>query len=301
MIKSLAVSAQSCNFDTNDSTLILMTNRRGINLLLWGVEMSDNLLPVLDLIKETGYDTVEIPIMNTDKTYWKNWKKKLNELGLYCVAETINGPDLNSIDGDPAMRKKALEFNKGVIEIANFLEAELFIGPYHSALGAFTGASATGEEKKWAAENLWQLAEHGQRNGVMLGLEYLNRFESYLCTCTDETLELIDLVDHDNCRMMFDTFHANIEEKDLAEAIKRIGNKLVHVQLSENDRGTLGAGHIDFPKIIDALKAIDYQGVISVEAFSQKLSAAHIWRQMFESEEQLVKDSYVYLEKLMKN
>ncbi|WP_304233856.1 sugar phosphate isomerase/epimerase [Jiulongibacter sediminis] len=276
-----------------------MTNKRGINLLLWGVEMTEDLLPVLNLIKETGYDTVEIPIMNTDIFQWKNWKKRLDELGLNVVAETINGRDLNSIDKDPDVRTKALEFNKGVIDVANFLEAELFIGPYHSALGVFTGEPATNEEKKWAAENLWHLAEHGQKSGVMLGLEYLNRFESYLCTCTDETLELIDLVDHPNCQMMFDTFHANIEEKDLAEAIKKIGKKLVHVQLSENDRGTLGAGHIDFPKIVDALKGIDYQGVISVEAFSQKLSAAHIWRQMFESEEQLVKDSYVYLDKLL--
>jgi D-psicose/D-tagatose/L-ribulose 3-epimerase len=278
-----------------------MTNKTGINLLLWGVEMTDDLLPVLDLVKRTGYDTVEIPIMNTDISKWESWKKRLDELGLHFVAETINGPDLNAIDRDPAMRKRALEFNKGVIDVAAFLGAELFIGPYHSALGAFTGAPATNDEKKWAAENLWQLAEHGQKNGVMLGLEYLNRFESYLCTCTDETLELIGLVDHPNCKMMFDTFHANIEEKDLAEAVKKIGDKLVHVQLSENDRGTLGAGHINFPKIVDALKAIDYQGVISVEAFSQKLSAAHIWRQMFESEEQLVKDSYVYLEMLMKN
>lgn len=261
--------------------------------------MTEDLLPVLNLIKETGYDTVEIPIMNTDIFQWKNWKKRLDELGLNVVAETINGRDLNSIDKDPDVRTKALEFNKGVIDVANFLEAELFIGPYHSALGVFTGEPATNEEKKWAAENLWHLAEHGQKSGVMLGLEYLNRFESYLCTCTDETLELIDLVDHPNCQMMFDTFHANIEEKDLAEAIKKIGKKLVHVQLSENDRGTLGAGHIDFPKIVDALKGIDYQGVISVEAFSQKLSAAHIWRQMFESEEQLVKDSYVYLDKLL--
>jgi D-psicose/D-tagatose/L-ribulose 3-epimerase len=97
---------------------------------------------------------------------------------------------------------------------------------------------------------------------------------------------------------MFDSFHANIEEKDMAAAIRKIGNRLVHVQLSENDRGTLGAGHVDFESIIAVLSSIGYSGMISVEAFSSKLTAANIWRPLFESEEQLVKDSIQYLKNI---
>jgi D-psicose/D-tagatose/L-ribulose 3-epimerase len=98
--------------------------------------------------------------------------------------------------------------------------------------------------------------------------------------------------------MMLDTFHANIEEKNISSAIEKMGNLLVHVQLSENDRGTLGEGHIDFPGIMKTLQRIRYNGMISVEAFSTKLSAANIWRPLFENEIQLTKDSYKFLKAL---
>jgi D-psicose/D-tagatose/L-ribulose 3-epimerase len=99
---------------------------------------------------------------------------------------------------------------------------------------------------------------------------------------------------------MFDTFHANIEEKNMTEAIKKIGDKLVHVQLSENDRGTLGHGRVELPEVLEALKSINYEGMLSIEAFSEKLAAANIWRKMFDSEEQLMKDSYEYLTTIIK-
>jgi D-psicose/D-tagatose/L-ribulose 3-epimerase len=98
--------------------------------------------------------------------------------------------------------------------------------------------------------------------------------------------------------MMVDTFHANIEEKSIGDAIRKMGNQLVHVQLSENDRGTLGKGHVDFSSVLAALRDIHYKGILSIEAFSPKLSAANIWRPLFENEMQLTKDSFEYLQSL---
>lgn len=269
-----------------------------MNLLLWGTEINESLFPVLDKIKEIGYDGVEVPIFNTNPNDWKIWKKKLDELGLARVAVTINGPDFNQISADAGMRKSTLELNKKALECANVLGSELMTGPYHSALGVFTGSKANYEEKQWAKENLYELAKYAQPLGITLGLEYLNRFESYLVSCTDELITLVDDINHPACKLMFDTFHANIEEKDLAEAIHKMGNRLVHVQLSENDRSTLGKGHVDFPLVLKALQSIDYKGMISIEAFSTKLSAANIWRKMFESETQLVTDSFNYLKSI---
>jgi D-psicose/D-tagatose/L-ribulose 3-epimerase len=153
---------------------------------------------------------------------------------------------------------------------------------------------------KLAADGLRELATHAAKNNITLGLEYLNRFESYLVSSTDELIALTRMVDHPNCRIMFDTFHANIEEKSIPEAIRKIGNLLVHVQLSENDRGTLGKGHINFPEILIALSEIGYSGMLSIEAFSMKLAAANIWRPMFETETQLMKDSFNFLKNLTK-
>lgn len=275
-----------------------MTNRIGMNLLLWGTEIDSSLFPVLEQIKAAGYDGVEVPIFDTNPSHWEPWRKKLDELELDRVAVTINGPDHHQVSADPAMRHKTLERNKQALECAQVLGSSLLTGPYHSALGVFTGSKSSDEENKWAVENLFALAEHAKSLNITLGLEYLNRFESYLVSCTDELIALVDRINHPNCKLMFDSFHANIEETKLGDAIRKMGNRLVHVQLSENTRGTLGSGHVDFKDILTALEDINYQGMISIEAFSSKLSAANIWRNMFESEMQLVNDSIQYLKSI---
>lgn len=275
-----------------------MTNKIGMNLLLWGTEINASLFPVLEQIKAAGYDGVEVPIFDTNPKHWEAWRKKLDELELDRVAVTINGPDHHQISADPAMRHKTLKRNKQALECAQVLGSSLLTGPYHSALGVFTGSKSTEEENNWAAENLFALAEHAKAMNITLGLEYLNRFESYLVSCADELIALVDRINHHNCKLMFDSFHANIEETKLGDAIRKMGNRLVHVQLSENHRGTLGAGHVDFKNILTALDDINYKGMVSIEAFSSKLSAANIWRNMFDSEMQLVKDSIQFLKSI---
>jgi D-psicose/D-tagatose/L-ribulose 3-epimerase len=275
-----------------------MTNKIGMNLLLWGTEINASLFSVLEQIKAAGYDGVEVPIFDTNPDHWKPWREKLDELELDRVAVTINGPDHQQISADASMRQKTLERNKMALECGQVLGSSLLTGPYHSALGVFTGSKSSEEENKWAAENLFELAEHAKSMNITLGLEYLNRFESYLVSCTDELIALVDRVNHPNCQLMFDSFHANIEETNLGDAIRKMGNRLVHVQLSENHRGTLGAGHVDFKNILTALEDINYKGMISIEAFSSKLSAANIWRNMFDDEMQLVNDSIQYLKSI---
>ena len=272
-----------------------MNHKLGMNLLLWGTEMDESLFPILDQIKNIGYDAVEIPIFDTNEAKWKKWKQHLDALDLAAVAVTINGPDHHAISRDASMRKKTLEQNKRALDCAAILGSNLLTGPYHSALGVFSGTKSTVQENDWAVEHLLALSEYAANLHITLALEYLNRFESYLVSCADELIALVKTVDHPHCKMMLDTFHANIEEKNISSAIEKMGNLLVHVQLSENDRGTLGKGHIDFPGIMKSLDKIGYGGMISVEAFSTKLSAANIWRPLFENEIQLIKDSYKYL------
>ena len=275
-----------------------MNHKLGMNLLLWGTEMDESLFPILDQIKNIGYDAVEIPIFDTNETKWKQWKQHLDALELDAVAVTINGSDHHAISSDASMRNKALEQNKLALNCAAILGSRLLTGPYHSALGVFSGTKSSMRENDWAVEHLLALSEHAANLNITLALEYLNRFESYLVSCADELIALVNAVNHPHCKMMLDTFHANIEEKNISSAIEKMGDRLVHVQLSENDRGTLGKGHINFREIMKSLDAIGYIGMISVEAFSTKLSAANIWRPLFENEIQLTKDSYQYLKAL---
>ncbi|MFD2520892.1 sugar phosphate isomerase/epimerase family protein [Emticicia soli] len=266
-----------------------------MNLLLWGTEINESLFPVLEQIKALGFDGVEVPIFDTDPKNWYAWREKLDELELDRIAVTICGPDFNQISADPAMRKATLERNKSAVDCALVLGANLLNGPYHSALGQFTGQPATEQEWRWAVENLRELADYADSFGITLGLEYLNRFESYLVSSSDELIKLVEDVDHPACKIMFDTFHANIEEKNLGDAIRKLSKHLVHVQVSENDRSTVGTGNVNWEDVFKALKEIKYDGWLSVEAFSQKLAVANIWRKMFDSETQLMEDSLSFL------
>jgi len=276
-----------------------MPNSIGMNLLLWGSEMNDSHIPLLSALREMGYDGVEVPVLDTDEGKWKKWGRELDALEMDRVAVSLNTAEHQLISADSSMRKKTLEYNKRIVDCSAALGARLLTGPLHSSLSVFSGKGPTAQELGWAREQLWELAEHAKSMGIIIGLEYLNRFESYLVTSTAELIALIDAVQHPHCKMMFDTFHANIEEKDPLSAIRSAGDRIVHVQLSENDRSTIGSGQIDFASTIAALQSIHYTGMMSVEAFSTRLTAANIWRKMFDSEMELAKQSIQYIKQLI--
>jgi D-psicose/D-tagatose/L-ribulose 3-epimerase len=266
-----------------------------MNLLLWGTDVDESLFPVLEKIKEIGFDGVEVPIFNTNPEQWYAWRKKLDQLGLERVCDTFCGAETNLISPNFEERQAGLKFLKECVDCAVILGSDKLMGPFHSALGVFTGKPATNQEWYWAVEAIQELAEYAYSFGIILGLEYLNRFELYLTSSIDELIRFVDDVNRSNCKIMFDTFHANIEEKNVGEAIKKAGDRITFIQLSENDRSTPGKGNVDWVSAFQAIKDIDYQGVLSIEAFSQKLPAANIWRQMFESEEQLMQEGLEFI------
>lgn len=266
-----------------------------MNLLLWGTQIDESLFPTLELIQEIGFEGVEVPIFNTNPDAWHNWRKKLDELGLHRECDTFCGPTENLISPDASIRANALDNLKRIVDCAAVLGATKLMGPYHSAMSVFTGQSATTDEWKCGVEGVHQLAEYAKRQGIVLGLEYLNRFELYLTSCGDELIQFVDDVNHPNCKIMFDTFHANIEEKNIGDCIRKMGDRISFIQLSENDRSTPGKGNVDWTGTFQAIKDINYDGWLSIEAFSQKLPAANIWRKMFDSEEQLMRDGLAFI------
>jgi D-psicose/D-tagatose/L-ribulose 3-epimerase len=116
-----------------------------------------------------------------------------------------------------------------------------------------------------------------------------------LVSCADELYALVEKINHPNVRIMYDTFHANIEEKNTSEALKRIADKTPHIQISESTRGILGQGQVDIAGLLLTLNELNYQGWIVVESFGVKLPAAHIWRKMFDNERELIRESYRHL------
>src|SRR5262249_13057459 len=149
--------------------------------------------------------------------------------------------------------------------------AENLCGPYHSPLAMFSGSGPTEDEKQHATDVLRQAAEIGQSHKVRLAIEYLNRFECYFLTTAAQAKDLVRRVNHPNFRKMYDTFHANIEEKNAAQAIKMLAPDFVHVHISESDRGTPGTGMVHWDETFQALKDVKYDGWMVVEAFGRAL------------------------------
>jgi D-psicose/D-tagatose/L-ribulose 3-epimerase len=272
----------------------------GMNLLLWTDTLKDEMLPVLKQLKKLGYDGVEIPIFDFEAPKYERWGKILSDLGLGCTAVTCRGGDDNPISSDAAIRAKGVENNKRVLDCCHAAGATVLVGPYHSAIGVFSGAGPTDDEFNWGVDSMRQVAEHAQQAGVMLGIEYLNRFETYLLTSAEQAVKFVKAVKHPYCRMMYDTFHANVEEKDLSAAIRTASKYMVHVHIPENDRSTPGAGHVDWKTTFDTLKEVGYDGYLMIEAFGMALpaiaAATKIWRRMFKSEMQLAKDGLAFMQ-----
>ena len=275
----------------------------GMNLLLWSGAMDDALMPVLESLKKMGYDGVELPMFpdSLDVDHWARWGKKLDDLGLERTAVTIRVETDNPISPDAAIRAAGVALNKRTLDCCQAVGAQTLVGPYHSALGLFSGAGPTADEWRWGVDSMRQTAEHAGKTGVMLAVEYLNRFETYLLNCATDAVRFVRDVDHPNCRTMYDTFHANIEEKSPAAAIKEIAPVLAHVHISENDRSTPGQGGVNWKASFDALKEINYNGWMMIEAFGLALpeiaAATKIWRRMYSSEEQLARDGLAFMKK----
>jgi D-psicose/D-tagatose/L-ribulose 3-epimerase len=271
-----------------------------MNLLMWIDTLSDEAMPYLDELKEIGFDLVEIPVFDLDNMAgYAKWNQRLDELGLGRTGTAVRGPAENMISPDPAVRRQGVEANKRNLDCCAALGCEVMAGPFHSALGEFSGAGPTEDEWKWGVEGMREVAEHAEKVGVTLGVEYLNRFECYLLNTAADGARFVREVNHPRCGMMYDTFHSHIEEKNTPQAIRALGDCLVHVHISENDRSTPGQGNVRWAETFDTLHEIGYDRTMVVEAFGLALEklipATKIWRRMYQSERQLATDALDFM------
>jgi D-psicose/D-tagatose/L-ribulose 3-epimerase len=265
--------------------------KTGMNLLLWTTHVTTELFPTLARLKQAGYDGVEIPLFEGDAAHFKAVRKELDNLGLGCTTVTIANEQANPISPDAAVREAAVERLRWAVEMTATLGGNVMAGPFHSPLAVFSGAGPTEDEKKRAADVLYKVAEEARKARVMLAIEYLNRFECYFLTTAAEAKALVKRVNHPNFRAMYDTFHANIEEKNVSEAIANLAGNFVHVHISENDRGTPGTGHVQWDETFRALRKANYDGWLVIEAFGRALpalaAATRVWRDLFPAAEEV--------------
>ena len=278
----------------------------GMNLFVWTMTMDEDLSDTLSFLKAGGFDFVEVPINepNTNPANLNKWRaigEQLRSLNLSVQTCTICGPEYSLISPDASVRQAGVDYLKHVVTCSAAVGSSILMGPMYAGFKTFTGRPATQEEWAWSVAGMRAVAEHAATQGITLAIESLNRFETYLLTCADDVVRYVEAVDHPNCRAAFDTFHANMEEKQIGAAIRTLAPYLVHVQISENDRSTPGQGHINFTEVFDTLSDVGYTGPMAIEAFGpnppELAAATHIFRPMFQSPEQLALDGLAFIKR----
>ena len=274
----------------------------GMNMLLWTDDCTGPKYPaIFERLKAMGYDSVEIPILNADIRKLAALAKTLDGLGLERTGATCLTPERNLIGESRKERAAGVDHLKRVIDACRAMKIRMLVGPIYASLGVFSGKPPSPREWAWAVEGLREAADHAAAAGVTLVAEYLNRFEIYLLNCAEDAVRLVRDVDRPSFRMMYDTFHANIEEKSIPAALEACRDVMVHVHISENDRSTPGKGGVNWRETWTGLKKIRYGGMLVVEAFGQGLpglaAATKIWRRMFETEEKLAQDALAFMKR----
>ena len=175
------------------------------------------------------------------------------------------------------------------------------MGPMYSAVGKTRMLEPRDRQKQWrrAVENIQKTAAIAADYGVELGLEPLNRFETDLVNTVAQGLQMVDDIGRPNVGLLLDTFHMNIEEKSIPDSLRRANGHIVEFHACSNDRGTPGEDHLPWPAIVSALRDVNYQGAVVIEAFTPQIKeiarAVSNWRPLAESEDALAKNGLRHL------
>lgn len=276
----------------------------GASTFIWVSPFSSQSFDLLYKIKAMGYDIIEVAVEQKEIIDWARLKELADELGLKITISGAFGPDRDISSTDAAIRQNGYQYIEDCIRIAAQMASPIFTGPVYSAVGKTR--LVTDEQKKqeraWCVENLLKAGQVAGDHGVIIGVEPLNRFETDMINTADQVIALVNEIDHPNIKISLDTFHSNIEEKNITAAIRRIGKDLLcHVQGNECDRGTPGTGHLDWIGINEALTEIGYEGAIVIETFGQPskelAKAACIWRPLANSADELASEGLAFFQK----
>jgi len=273
--------------------------RYGLNLLVYTAAFTKNDVGLISKVAGFGYDGVEIPFNDLSLLDAPATRKALEKAGVGMTACCVMMPGTNPCSPDAAERKRGVARLRQMIDITGEMGGEAVAGPLYSPCGYLTGKAVTEDEWKWCAEGLRAAAEHAQKASVALAIEPLNRFETYVVTTSADAIRLIQEVGSSNLMLQMDTFHANIEEKDTAAAIRAAGGHLGHFHASESDRGIPGTGQVRWKEVLAALKAIGYDRWVTIESFATGIldlcAAACIWRPIYGSADELATKGLEFL------
>ena len=274
----------------------------GIHAYAWCSQWSNETLDLIDRCKSLGLDFIEIPLMCLETLDGKTVRERLESVGLDVCTSTVLLGDTDITSDDPEIRKKGVDYLKACVRATAEIGATNFSGVVYSQHVKQTLQRPTEEAWKYSAESLREAALCAQECGVVIGLEPVNRYETYLVNTCEQAVRLKEMVGEENIKIHLDTYHMNIEEKSFYEATKLAGKDLIHYHLCENDRGIPGTGLVDWDGIFRALGEIQYQGYAALESFVDCTDNMNtwVWRQLAPDGDTLVRNGIAFIRELQK-
>jgi D-psicose/D-tagatose/L-ribulose 3-epimerase len=275
----------------------------GVSTWLWTSPFNRETIALFPKIKSYGYDAVEIPVEDPSLIDLDLVKKALADEELNAIICGAFGPSRDLTHDDPVFHQTCFSYLDSCLEIASELGASFVAGPMYSAVGKARLVAPEQRKVEWdrAVINLRKVCRRAGEFGLDLAIETLNRFETDLINTSEDLMRLIDDINEPQAKAVLDGFHLNIEEPDLESAIRRVGDKLIHVQVSENYRGTPGTGQTNWAAWKRGLEAINYRGTISIESFTPQVKelagAVCIWKPLVPSQDGFAKDGLEFLKK----
>lgn len=259
---------------------------------------------VIKRVEEMGFDGIEIPIEDPSKIDGEKIREILRSSRIECSSIcAVMSPKRDLANDDNDIRENGKRYVRTCIDFSVKFDSEIVAGPIYSSVGPTLGMPDKNKEWRYAVEGLKELGKYAEDRGVFLAIEPLNRYETHLINTVSECLKLIKEVDSPALKVHFDTYHANIEEKSLGNAIRQCGSLLYHFHSCENDRGTPGSGHIEWNEAAKALKEIEYNRYMVIETFQHGIkeiaTAASIWRPLAPNQDEIARDGLNFLKKLV--
>jgi D-psicose/D-tagatose/L-ribulose 3-epimerase len=271
----------------------------GVNTYIWGATFGPADFHRLPQLKAAGFDGIEVPILDPAAFQAGAVGRELDRVGLArtAVANVPGGSSLASADAGP--RQRARDHVAACIRAARDLGATTLSGPMYTPVGFLTGGRRTVEEWKWAVDSWQQLAPVVEAAGLEIGLEPLNRFETYFLNTAADAARLCGEIGSPRVGILLDTFHANIEEKSIGAALRAAAPHLKHVHACENDRGIPGTGHVAWAEFFETLAAIGYDRWLTIESFGFSLgelsTAAAVWRDLASTPDAIAFEGVTFL------
>jgi D-psicose/D-tagatose/L-ribulose 3-epimerase len=273
----------------------------GVSTWLWQSPFTTKSIELFPKIKALGYDLVEIPVEDPLLIEGKEIKKALNDNGLKVSVCGAFGPTKDLTHEDEKVHLQCFKYLEQCFDLCNELDVKFFAGPMYSAVGKARLVSSEQRKKEWdlAVSNLKNVCNMAYAHGLSIGLEPLNRFESDMINTAEDVMRLVTDINHDAARVALDGFHMTIEEKNIREAINRVGDKLIHLQVSENHRGVPGTGLTPWNDFKLGLQDINYNGALVIESFTPEIkelaAAVCIWKTMANSQEEFAQQGLQFL------